>query len=127
MIDDNLYTMSDKMGNSLTCKDGYLSLKLVSEHRVRSIGRIYKHDGEFCYLKFQKQEDIFQKFNAWGFNHSLLRMLPMNTKVFVIDERNKYGARSSAILERGKFLHFKKQGFELQIFMPLAEFIIAPK
>lgn len=63
---------------------------------------------------------LFRKANAYGFNEYILK----NSKTFDTirlrdDAGNDWKIPKQFILDNGRYLNFKEQGYELQLFVPL--------
>jgi len=81
-------------------------------------------DGKWAYYKrTSRDKHLFRKLNAYGLNYLFLSILPGDTEV-IVDEMDgdMYKSTVKEILQNGTFLNFKKEGYELQIFMPLDQF-----
>ena len=117
---DELFTKTDNDGNSLRCHRGNVELRLRNENgKVRKIGRIYegKKTGKLIYKKYVKQENIYRKFNAWGINYEIYKNV--DAIIIRVDNGDKYQIITSEVEK--DYLHFKKIGFELQVFVHLDE------
>lgn len=121
-----ILSTSDKHGNVITADNNgetaLLSLKLSSENRSRQVGVIQLKQRVFEVVRC-KSKHLFRKFNAYGFNHKILSETKLFDTVLLSDEYDTWSLPVSVILEKGKFLNFEKQGFELQIFIPLDEIV----
>ena len=62
-----------------------------------------------------------RKNNSYGFNEHLIKTGKTFDKIKLIDDGGTYVFPKSEILEKGKYLFFKEQGFEKQLFLPLEE------
>ena len=63
---------------------------------------------------------LFRKANAYGFNEYILK----NSKTFDTirlrdDAGNDWKIPKQFIIDNGRYLNFKEQGYELQLFVPL--------
>lgn len=111
----------DKLGNMLIATERkgsiVLVLALVKENRKRNIGVIDTdtEGGIFC-VKRKIDKHLHRKSNSYGFNWNVLQGTRFQ-KVRLTDEGGSYLMPKKIILEKGSFLHFSKQGFELQIFL----------
>ncbi len=117
---DELFTKTDNEGNELICHQGNVELRLKGEAgRTRKIGRVYrgKKSDKLIYKKYVKQENLYRKFNAWGINYEIYK----NVEAIIIhtDNGDKYRIITSEVEKN--YLHFKKIGFELQVFIHLDE------
>ena len=118
---DEFFTRKDKDDNRLFCRNGNVELKLKNEDdRVRKIGKIYegKKSHKIIYNKVVKQQNLYQTYNAWGINYDIFS----NVDAVIIHVKNTEDAYQIKTAEVDKdFLHFKKVGFELQVFIHLDE------
>lgn len=113
-------------------------LKLASEKKKRRIGRIFPGSvvDALVFEKTIKEEHIMTVNRSVGFCDEMLRQLPLDkTVLFVFLEciepaqcggyriRTKHFYLSlKDARDVGSYLHMKKQGFERQFFVPLANF-----
>lgn len=112
----------DKHGNKLYLGDTGLYLKLDSEHRLRKIftfssGKIVKNIRKANIFKFGNNHTP-----SVGFNYFALQLIKDRTRqeyIYVILGNKIRRIAITEILDKGEFLHFLKEGFELQIFYPL--------
>lgn len=110
----------DKQGNQLwIMNSGNVFLKLVKEQRKRKLGFIDRGKKTFS-IRRKRAVHLFRKGNAYGFNHHLLSKAKTFDMIILSDEFGEYEFPVSKVMQHGKsFMHFKQQGFELQIFLPL--------
>lgn len=110
----------DKHGNSLwIMNSGNVFLKLAKETKKRRLGYIDRGKRIFM-VRRKRATHLFRKINSYGFNHHLISKAKSFDKISLRDEFGEYEFSVSKVMEHGKtHLHFKQQGFELQIFLPL--------
>jgi hypothetical protein len=112
--------LKDKEGNTLFKKENCLFILLANEKFPRKIGIL---DEKEKTLIVNRKENIhlFHKNNSYGFNYQILNTATKFNKVKLIertkDGTNIYNIPLDVILKEGTFLNFKKEGFELQIFL----------
>ena len=114
---DEMFTRKDKDGNNLFCRNGNIELKLKNEDdRVRKIGRVYVGDdsGKIIYNKEVENKNFYRNYYAWGINYEVFRLVDA-VIIRNKDTKQKYFIRTADIDK--EFLHFKKTGFELQVFV----------
>jgi hypothetical protein len=121
----NVYTIKDKHGNKVISTHhgtfATVRLKLNEENFHREIGTVLFDKREF-HVRRQRTKHLLIKANAYGFNHYILDNAQMFDYVMLEDEHERWRIPRQTILEEGNFLHFKNNGgFELQIFMSLAQ------
>lgn len=112
--------ISDNLGNNIIISDGgkNISLKLKAESKKREIGTINLEE-RYLQVKRIKSKHLFRKTNSYGFNHYILSNAKKFDKVMISDDDGRWLIPIKLILEKGHFLHFKNDGFELQIFLSL--------
>lgn len=108
----------DKFGNSIIVENNIISIKLKSESRTREIGVINPQERCFSVNRI-REKHLFRKNNSYGFNHYILQNAKKFDKIKLSDDFGTWLIPIKLILEKGSFLHFNKDGFELQIFLPL--------
>lgn len=110
----------DKFGNALMIMNsGNVFLKLAKEKRNRKLGFIDRGKKIF-FINRKRAKHLFRKSNAYGFNHHLLSKSKSFDTISLKDEFGEYEFPVSKVMQHGKtHLHFKEQGFELQLFLPL--------
>ena len=118
-------TLQDKDGNAIlvrkcTPTQIKISLKLAKENRERNVGELNPLNKIF-YVKRKRNKHLHYKSNSYGFNHYILSNAKRFEDVLLTDEMGEYKIPTSHILSFGKFLFFKQQGFEVQIFLTLDE------
>lgn len=108
----------DKFDNSIIISGNIISLKLKSEARIREIGVINPKEKYFAVNRV-REKHLFRKNNSYGFNHYILANATKFDKIKLSDDFGTWLIPIKLILEKGSYLHFNKDGFELQIFLPL--------
>jgi len=110
--------ISDKDGNKLYFADSGVELVLKGSSRRRRILSVM--GGQI--IKRVLNAHKMKKFPSIGFNWKAINVLRDRLKkkyIFVVMGRAKYKIPIQDIIDHGKFLHFKTEGFELQVFYPL--------
>lgn len=114
----------DEHGNYFEVEEikGWLivGLKLESNVKIREIGKVNLKE-KFIEIKRNKEKHLFRKNNSYGFNEYLIKTSKTFDNVKLIDDNGTYVFPKNTILEKGKYLFFKEQGFEKQLFLPLEE------
>lgn len=84
-----------------------------------------KGEGVFLAVRSSKKKHKFNNGNQVGINYELLTDATINFMfiVIILDGRELVTTRNY-FLHKGKAMQFTKQGFELQVFMPISEFNI---
>lgn len=96
-----------------------LLLHLKGEGKTRNIGRLESVGGRIRYSKYCDPTNMFQANMSWGISWVVLDKLADNDDVVFYTDRTKYYITAGEARECGSFLNFKKQGFELQLFVPI--------
>lgn len=108
----------DKYGNSIIISGNLISIKLKSEVRTREIG-IMNLQEKYLAVSRVRSKHLFRKNSSYGFNHYILLNAKKFDKIRLSDDVGTWLIPIKLILEKGSFLHFNKDGFELQIFLPI--------
>lgn len=113
---------NDSSDNALAINSlGDLTLKLANEPRTRSIGQIFQGRDTYYYYKTVKSSNVMRINNSIGLHFGVIEKLPEDSGVLISlgpDHKRLYVSKKD-ILAKGTFLHFKKEGFEKQIFVEL--------
>jgi len=116
--------ISDSAGNKIIASNNgdriKVLLKLNSELRSRLLGYVNIKSKSIKIIR-KKEVHLLYKNNSYGFNHTLLADAKTFDKILLKDEVNAWKIPTKFILENGKFLFFKEQGFERQIFVSLEQ------
>ena len=120
----NQYNDSSNEEQITIRKDGKVFLKLAKSFAgQRCIGWI----AEGCFhTERNPEQHLFRSMNAYGFNHALMRKGGFE-RVLIHTPAGNLESSRQVVLDYGKFLHFKREGFERQIFLRLEDFGKAPK
>lgn len=103
-------------GNILRWNDqNLIQLKLKGETRFLTIGSF--KDGVFRKTTHHR----FKRFNAFGFCHKAIEVLNPQ-RIEVLYSKVKYSISRDEFDKHKQFLHFKKEGYELQCFVPIDKF-----
>jgi hypothetical protein len=98
---------------------GNVFLKLVAENKRRRLGYIDRAKRELV-VKRKRDKHLHRKSNSYGFNHHILSKAKTFDTILLTDEFGEYRFPVAKVMAHGRtFLHFKQQGFELQIFLAL--------
>ena len=109
-----------KGGFTLTCKNDDIILT------GDKIGRRYL--GCFVSGNYHKtglcRETHMQRLpvKAYGFNYELIKRIPDGKYIQVEDDYDTYRIPAGFVKKHSQYMHFKKQGFELQLFVPIKYF-----
>ncbi len=114
--------MKDTSGNILYIQEGIIRLQLVNEPHPRKIGKLIESTS-ILQVNRDYNNHLFRQTNSYGFNETIIRTATKFDKVELIEKRgddtNKYLIPLQVIKEKGTYLNFKQQGFEIQIFLKL--------
>ena len=113
--------IKDSLGNKLYRKDNIIFLKLISESYSRKLGIIDEQSKNFITNRIYETH-LYRNAEAFGFNSELLITAKLFTNVKLLTDKNEiFIIPIKFILDNGDYLHFKKQGFERQIFITLEQ------
>ena len=114
----------DNQGNHFETEEqkGWLTiyLKLASDKRLRELGKVCLKERTLEIVR-SKQAHLFKKNESYGFNEALIKNAQTFDKVKLSDDDGTYLFPKHLILSKGSYLHFKSEGFERQLFLPLKE------
>jgi hypothetical protein len=108
--------IEDEAGNKLIINGNRISLKFANEQYARLIG-VINLENRFMFVLRTRKKHLFKKLNAYGFCYRVISEAKKFDYIKIADEFGTYLIPRKVMLDRGEFLHFKKQGFELQIFL----------
>lgn len=118
-----MFYLSD-MDNYLRIKSNdkliQLSLKLKSENKLRRIGTVTKST-KTLEVRRKRDKHLHRLSNSYGFSYHVLDNKKSFDTVRLSDEISDWKIPLSFIMDNGSFLHFKKEGFEKQIFVTLEQ------
>jgi len=97
-----------------------LDLKGSKSKRPLKIGEV-NPETKCLEIEKKRKKHLFRKNNSYGFNYHILSTGKKFEYVLLTDEYGTYKVPVSVILAVGKFLYFKQEGFEKQIFMPIEQ------
>jgi hypothetical protein len=116
--------ISDSAGNKIIASNNgdriKVLLKLNTELKSRLLGYVNIKSKSIKIIR-KKEVHLLYKNNSYGFNHTLLADAKMFNKILLKDEFNSWSIPTQFILDNGKFLFFKEQGFEKQIFVSIEQ------
>ena len=114
--------ITSKEGHRLEAdeKDGflYITLHLKGKKAGRNIGRVRLAD-RVLEVSRKREKHLMRKANAYGFNEYVMRNAQKFDTIELTDEYGTYAIPRQLILNMGKYLHFKEEGFEKQLFLSL--------
>lgn len=98
-------------------------VKLNLQGKVRLIGIIDEAgEGTFISIRNSKEKHGFHKDGSMGINYELLTSGNIHFKWIVIEYAGrKLVTTREYALQKGRVLQFSKQGYELQVFVPISE------
>lgn len=108
----------DDFGNMIIPQAGKLILQLSASNKKLTIGK-FNLPSKTLYLSRKREKHLHKKSNSYGFNYEMIKRSIKLDTVCLTDEYGVYKFPKQLILDEGKFLTFKQQGFERQIFLPL--------
>ena len=111
---------TDDFGNIVFVKNNEIRLRIKGRERVRKLFDINK-PLNLISCRRDRKKHLHIKSDSYGFNWHVLMRANKVENVLLKDREGVYLIPIRHILNRGQFMHFKKQKFELQIFLTLEE------
>lgn len=109
--------IQDLIGNKLFRKGDVIYLSLVSEGYSRKLGIIDEESKNLITTRVYSKH-LYRNANSFGFNSEFLRNANIIENVKLLTDKDEiFIIPIKFILEEGSYLHFKKKGFERQIFI----------
>jgi len=115
---NNKIIIDDSVGNKLIINGNRIMIKFAKERSAKLIG-IINLENRFMFVRRTRSKHLFKKLNAYGFCYRVISEAKKFDNIKISDEYGTYLIPRKVMLEEGEFLHFKKQGFELQIFISI--------
>jgi hypothetical protein len=113
-------TIADEQGNSIQNTNNKIELKLVNETRYRVLGTIDSVNRVFR-VRRNKKKHLHRVSKSYGFNAHIIENAKLFDAILLTDDDGKYLIPLSVVKTKGKYLFFKQEGFERQIFLSLDE------
>lgn len=88
--------------------------------RKRKIGVVTKSTKTISIFR-TREEHLFRQGNAYGFNEYVIRNQTSFDKISLFDGVEYWKFTVDFLLKNGKYLMFKEQGFERQLFLSLEQ------
>lgn len=128
------FFIDDTGVNKLMVKQNNKLIKLIlklGNFKPRHIGTVTKSTRTIQMVRDRTKNHLFREGNAYGFGYYVLKNQSIIDWVRLSDNENNYWKIPvKYIIENGRFMNFKQQGFELQKFVSLNEleqFRVAPE
>lgn len=113
-------TITSKEGHRLVAdeKDGflYITLHLKGQKYGRNIGRVRLADRVLEIVR-NSTKHMLQKNQSYGFNEYVIRNGKTFDRIEFMDESGTYLFPRQLVIDMGKYLYFKDEGFEKQMFL----------
>lgn len=114
-LGDHVVDAKDSLNNTWS-KDGeWIYLKLARESQLRKLGKV-KGDTFFCMRIRDKH--LFRKNESYGFNINIIEQLGVDF-IELYEDSGVFKFPVDVLRQFGDYLHFKDEGFERQLFLPL--------
>ncbi len=98
----------------------YINLPELKFKRKRFIGRIEKQTKTFYSSPRNTKKHLMKFINALGISYDFIKNNGKSFKYICVTlDKKKLWTSRKALFKYGQFLHFKKEGFEKQIFLKL--------
>jgi hypothetical protein len=96
----------------------YITLHLKGSRKGRNIGRVRLADRTLEIVR-NREKHLMKKGRAYGFNEYVIRHAKTFDTIELQDDYGTYVFPRLMVLDKGSYLHFKDEGFEKQLFLPL--------
>ncbi len=109
----------DSNGNKLFFMPKGIYLSLNNQKKRK---KIFSISPEGYVTKYVKKSNIMRTNQMIGFNFEAIKLLDEHKRIndiIICIGKDTYKLSIDMLLIYGKFLHFKKQGFEKQLFYPI--------
>jgi hypothetical protein len=113
-------SVQDEYGNKLAVVNSTIYLILKDDKKKRQIGRL-NLAARTLTMKRDRNKHLHYKSNSYGFNYQIIKQGTKFNKILIADNEHNYLVPKEEMLEMGKFMYFKQQGFERQIFVKLED------
>jgi hypothetical protein len=110
--------MLDNEGNGYSRKENAIYLHRKSTKYTTKLGVLDEVNKTF-HMERSRETHVLLIAKSYGFNYELLKKATKFNKVRLEDDCGVYLIPVKVLLQEGSFLHFKKKGFEKQIFVKL--------
>lgn len=110
----------DNFQNCIVVNNDNIYIKFNNELKGRLVG-VLNREKRWLFVRRDREKHLLKKANCYGFNYHILSTARLFDKVRLSDNYGTYNIPIQEILSKGSFLHFKKQGFEVQIFMNIQD------
>jgi hypothetical protein len=100
--------------------DNTIHIKVNGDNRLRKIGTVIPGKRILVINRLRSKHE-FKKAASYGFNYYVLKNIEGFDTIKLCDEYGIYNIPVEDILAKSLFLHFKKTGFERQIFMKISD------
>jgi len=118
LCDDNDNKIIVEASKAHNSNNRVIFIKLASENHRRKIGHLNTEKRWLVVLR-KKRRHLHRLSKSYGFNYSIISEAKQFDKILLRDDNSSYEIPNEVILKEGKFLFFKEQGFEVQIFLTL--------
>lgn len=109
----------DKVHSVASKKTIVVSLQLASEGKKKRRIGVITRSTKTMVIKRSRALHLFYTGQAYGFNEYILKHAQMFDTIRLGDEYANWKIPVKFILENGRYLNFKQQGFEKQLFVSL--------
>jgi hypothetical protein len=118
--------VEDEHGNRLYRRSNTVFLQLENEAYPRKLG-IIDEENQVIEIIRESSKHLHRKSNSYGFNFQLLSTATVFNKIKLVVDGMPFLFPVELVRKKGKFLYFKQQGFEKQIFLSLDEILNCEK
>lgn len=115
-IDDKVVDAKDSLSNTWFKVEETVYLKLAREEKNRTIGKV---KGNTFFVKRVRERHLFRQNSSYGFNINIIEQLGV-VNIELYEDSGVFKFPVDVLRQFGDYLHFKDEGFERQLFLPLS-------
>lgn len=115
-LEDKIVDAKDTLNNIWFKDNETIYLKLDKEDFNRTLGKV---KGDTFFVKRVREKHLFRKNNSYGFNGSIIEQLGVDF-IELYEDSGIFKFPVDVLRQFGDYLHFKDEGFERQMFLPLS-------
>lgn len=114
-LEDKVVDAKDSLNNIWYKVEETIYLKLASEDKNRTLGKV---KGDIFFCKRVRDKHLFRQNSSYAFNINIIEQLGVNY-IELYEDSGIFKFPVDVLRQYGEYLHFKSEGFERQLFLPL--------
>lgn len=115
-LEDHVVDAKDSLNNTWFKLEETIYLKLAKEDKNRTLGKV---KGDVFYTKRVRERHLLKVNQSYGFSINIIEQLGVNF-IELYEDSGIFKFPVDVLRQFGDYLHFKDEGFERQLFLPLA-------